>query len=171
METKINDLSGSFKDRKSAERAYNRLKEIGYADKEIDIMMSDATHKKFFKKNEVDGLGSQVMDGMGAGSAIGGVAGAIVGILAAVGTSLVIPGLGLVLAGPIALGLAGAGAGGVTGGVLGALVGAGMPKERAEKHEKNIREGNIVVNFTPRSIADHSTIGNDWSMYNASDVY
>jgi len=171
METKINYLSGSFKDRKSAELAYNRLKEKGYADKNIDIMMSDATHAKFFKKNEEEGLGSQVMDGVGAGSAIGGAVGAVVGIFAAVGTSLIIPGLGLVLAGPIALGLAGAGAGGVTGGVFGALVGAGMPKDRAEKHEKNINKGNIVVNFTPRNIEDHATIGNDWTSYHASDVY
>ena len=171
MKKKISYLSGSFKDRKSAELAYNRLKEKGYTDKEIDIMMSDATHAKFFKKNEDEGLGSKIMEGAGAGSAIGGVVGATVGILAAIGTSLVIPGLGLVLAGPIALGLAGAGAGGVTGGVFGALVGAGMPKDRAEKHEKNIIKGNIVVNFTPRNIEDHATIGNDWTSYHASDVY
>jgi hypothetical protein len=171
METKTNYLSGSFKDRKSAEHAYDKLKEKGYTDKEIDIMMSKATHEKYFKKNEDEGLGSKVMEGVGAGSAVGGVVGAVVGILAAVGTSLVIPGLGLVLAGPIALGLAGAGAGGVSGGVLGALVGAGMPKDRAEKHEKNIREGNIVVGVTPRSSADHSSIGNDWTMYDASEVY
>ena len=171
METKINYLSGSFKDRKSAESAYNRLKEIGYTDKEIDIMMSDTTHAKFFKKNEDEGLGSKVMEGAGVGSTLGGVVGAAVGILAAIGTSLVIPGLGLVLAGPIALGLAGAGAGGVTGGVLGALVGAGMPKDIAEKHEKNISAGNIVVGVKPRSSADHSIIGHDWTMYDASDVY
>jgi len=171
METKTNYLSGSFKDRKSAERAYNRLKEKGYTDKEIDIMMSDTTHAKFFTKNEDEGFGSTVLEGAGAGSAIGGVAGAVVGILAAIGTSIVIPGLGLVLAGPIALGLAGAGAGGVTGGVLGALVGAGMPNDVAEKHKKNIGEGNIVVGFTPRSSADHSSIGNDWTMYDATDVY
>ena len=171
METKINYLSGSFKDRKSAERAYNRLKEKGYTDKEIDIMMSDATRAKFFKKNEDEGLGSKVMQGAGAGSALGGVVGAAVGILAAIGTSLVIPGLGLVLAGPIALGLAGAGAGGVTGGVIGALVGAGMPNDIAEKHEKNISEGNIIVGFTPRSSAHRAIIGHDWTMYHATDVY
>lgn len=171
METKTNYLSGSFKDRKSAERAYNRLKEKGYNDKEIDIMMSDTTHAKFFAKNEDEGLGSKVMEGAGAGSAIGGVTGAVVGILAAIGTSIAIPGLGLVLAGPIALGLAGAGAGGVTGGVLGALVGAGMPNDVAEKHKKNIVEGNIVVGFTPRSSSDHSSIGHDWTMYDATDVF
>ena len=76
--------------------------------------------QNIFKKDEDEGLGSKVMEGVGAGSAIGGVVGATVGILAAIGTSIVIPGLGLVLAGPIALGLAGAGAGAVTGGVLGA---------------------------------------------------
>jgi len=171
METKINYLSGSFKDRKSAELAYNRLKEKGYTDKDIDVMMSDATHAKYFKKNEEEGFGSQVKEGVGAGSAIGGVVGALAGIFAAVGTSIIIPGLGLVFAGPIALGLAGAGAGGVTGGVFGALIGAGMPKERAVKHENNIKKGDIVVNFTPRNIEDHASIGNDWTSYHATDVY
>jgi len=111
METKINYLSGSFKDRKSAESAYNRLKEKGYTEKEIDIMMSDATHAKFFKKNEDEGFGSKIKEG------------------------------------------------------------AGMPKDRVKKHEKNISEGNIVMGVKLRSRADHSIIGHDWTMFDASDVY
>ena len=54
--------------------------------------------------------------------------GAALAALFAVGTVVVVPGLGLVLAGPIAAALAGAGAGGVTGGLIGALIGAGIPE-------------------------------------------
>ena len=49
----------------------------------------------------------------------------------AVGTPSLLPGINLVIAGPIAAALAGAGAGAVTGGVIGALVGVGIPEYRA----------------------------------------
>jgi hypothetical protein len=173
METNTNYMTGSFRDRKSAERAYNQLKERGYTDEEINIVMSDATRSKYFdKENEVEtDMGNKAMEGAGKGSAIGGALGAAAGIIAAIGTSLVIPGLGLVIAGPIAAGLAGAGAGGVTGGIVGALVGAGIPKERAEKYEHRIKEGDIVLGVNPRSQEDASIIGHDWRQYEASDVY
>ena len=145
METKSNYLTGSFRDRKSAEHAYNRLKERGYTDEEINIIMSDATRAKYFDKNEESDFSNNAKEGAGTGSAIGGVVGAAAGIIAAIGTSLVIPGLGLVIAGPIAAGLAGAGAGGIAGGIVGALVGAGIPKDRAEKYEQRIKEGDIVL--------------------------
>lgn len=171
METKANYLTGSFKDRKSAERAYNRLKERGYTDEEINIIMSDATHAKYFDKTEDTDFGNKAAEGAGTGSAIGGVVGAAAGIIAAIGTSLVIPGLGLVIAGPIAAGLAGAGAGGITGGIVGALVGAGIPKDRAEKYENRIKEGDILIGVTPRNQEDASILGHDWRQYEASDVY
>lgn len=50
---------------------------------------------------------------MGIGSAIGGTIGAVAAAVAAAGTSLVFPGLGIVVAGPLAASLAGGGAGGV----------------------------------------------------------
>ncbi len=171
METKANYLTGSFRDRKSAERAYNRLKERGYTDEEINIIMSDATRAKYFEKNDESDFGSKAAEGAGTGSAIGGVVGAAAGIVAAIGTSLVIPGLGLVIAGPIAAGLAGAGAGGITGGIVGALVGAGIPKDRAERYEQRIKEGDIVMGVNPRSQEDASILGHDWRQYEASDVY
>ena len=48
--------------------------------------------------------------------------------VAAAGTSLAIPGLGVVIAGPLAAALAGAGAGAATGGLLGAQVLAELVK-------------------------------------------
>jgi hypothetical protein len=170
METSKNYLTGSFRDRTSAERAYNRLRERGYTDDEINIIMSDETRSRYFERERDDDrkdteFGNKAMEGAGTGSAIGGAVGATAGIIAALGTSLVIPGLGLVIAGPIAAGLAGAGAGGITGGIVGALVGAGIPKDRAEKHEKDIREGDIVMGVRPRSDEDADYLERDWREY------
>ncbi|MGE5419377.1 MAG: hypothetical protein ACM3UT_04285 [Chloroflexota bacterium] len=165
-------LTGSFRDRSSAERAYNRLRERGYTDEEINIIMSDETRKRYFDKdtdNEND-FGNKAMEGAGKGSAIGGAVGATAGIIAAIGTSLVIPGLGVVIAGPIAAGLAGAGAGGLTGGIVGALIGAGIPKDRAEKHEKDIKEGDIVMGVKPRNDDDATYLEEDWRR-NEGNVY
>lgn len=174
METNSNYLTGSFRDRTSAERAYNRLRERGYTDEEINIIMSNDTRSKYFdkdKKDEETDFGNKAMEGAGKGSAIGGAVGATAGIIAALGTSLVIPGLGLVIAGPIAAGLAGAGAGGITGGIVGALVGSGIPKDRAEKYEKGIKEGDIVMGVKPRNDEDASHLEEDWLENEGRDIY
>src|ERR1700737_2587428 len=111
-------ITGMFRDRESAERAFHSLEEKGYTKDEINLIMSDDTRKKYFSEEEDTEMGSKAWEGAGAGSAIGGTIGAITGIIAAIGTTLVLPGLGLVIAGPIAAGLAGAGAGGITGGLI-----------------------------------------------------
>lgn len=93
--------------------------------------MSDATKSKEFAIE----TGTHAADGAG----IGGAVGAALAAIAAVGTSLAIPGLGLVVAGPLAAALAGAGAGGATGGLLGALIGAGIPEHRAKVYDAGLR--------------------------------
>ena len=175
METNSNFLTGSFRDKSTAEKAYERLRERGYNDDDINIMMSDETRKKYFEKeshkDDDSDFGSKAMEGAGTGSAIGGAIGATAGIIAAIGTSLVIPGLGLVIAGPIAAGLAGAGAGGITGGIVGALVGKGIPEDRAKQYEKGIKEGDIVMGVQPRNEDDASYLEEDWRQYEAHDIY
>jgi hypothetical protein len=116
-------LTGLFRDRDSTERAYRSLRDRGYTDDEINVMMSDATRDKFYKDDPNTELGSKALEGAGAGGAIGGTLGAIIGGIAAIGTNVLLPGLGLVVAGPIAAALIGAGAGGLTGGLVGALIG------------------------------------------------
>ena len=108
--------SGMFRDRASAERAYQALHERGYHKDDVHLMMSDDTRKEHFGDDTVHTeLGDKAMEGAGVGSAIGGTAGAIIGAIAAIGTSVALPGLGLIVAGPLAAALAGAGAGGRTG--------------------------------------------------------
>lgn len=165
-------LTGMFSDRQSAENAYNALHERGYSKDDINLVMSDDTRKKHFSGELVDTeIGTKAAEGAGKGSAIGGTVGAIVGVVAAVGTSLVIPGLGLVLAGPIAAGLAGAGAGSITGGIIGALVGSGIPEERARIYESGVKNGNIVLGVHPRNDDDADHFEKTWRDNKAHDVY
>jgi hypothetical protein len=137
-------VTGLFSDRDRAERAYRALAERGYGMDDVDLVMSDETRKKYFS-SELSGtpvpteLGTKATKGAGVGGAIGGTIGAIAAAIAAVGTSIAIPGLGVVVAGPLAAALAGAGAGGVAGGLLGALVGAGIPEERVRHYEQGIK--------------------------------
>ncbi|MBA2651500.1 MAG: hypothetical protein H0U73_04435, partial [Tatlockia sp.] len=132
-----------FNDKDSAEKAYQRAIERGYSDKDINVLMSEDSRKKYYDSPLVQ-EGNKSVEGMGVGGATGAAIGGIVAAIAAVGTSLVIPGLGLVIAGPLAAGLAGAGAGGITGGLVGALVGWGIPEEKAKEYETGIKRGGIV---------------------------
>ena len=155
-------LTGMFADRESAERAYNALHERGYTNDDISMIMSDKTRKTHFADDGETEIGTKAAEGAGKGSAIGGAVGAIAGIVAAIGTSIAIPGLGIVIAGPIAAGLAGAGAGGITGGIIGALVGSGIPEARAKLYESGIKKGNIVLGVHPRNDEDKNYIENNW---------
>jgi hypothetical protein len=87
----------------------------------------------------------QAAAGAGIGGAIGTAVGAVLAAIAALGTTLVIPGLGLLVAGPLAAALVGAGAGGATGGLIGALVGAGIPEPHAREYERALHAGGVLL--------------------------
>ena len=166
-------LTGLFRDRESAERAYQSLSERGYDKKDVNLVMSDETRQRHFSgegSNQTE-LGSKAAEGAGIGGAIGGTLGAIAAAVAAVGTSIVIPGLGLVVAGPMAAALAGAGAGGVTGGLLGALIGWGIPEERVKHYEAGINQGGILMGVKPRSADDAQYLEQQWKANRGEHVY
>jgi len=94
---------------------------------------------------------SHAADGLGVGGAIDGTVGAVLAAIAAVGTAIAIPGLGLVVAGPIAAALAGAGAGGATGGLIGMLIGTGIPEHRAKVYETGVRGGGILLGIETKT--------------------
>ncbi|MBC7781102.1 MAG: hypothetical protein H7125_13460, partial [Proteobacteria bacterium] len=86
-------------------------------------------------------------------------------------TAIAVPGLGLVIAGPIAGALAGAGAGGLAGGGVGALIGWGVPEERVKQYESHINDGGIVMGVTPRNPEDAAFVASAWEQEKARDVY
>ncbi|MGI8812945.1 MAG: hypothetical protein ACR2IH_10550 [Pyrinomonadaceae bacterium] len=165
-------LTGLFRDRASTEGAYNSLKARGYSDDEINVIMSDKTRDKDYADGDSSLEGNKALEGTGAGAAIGGTLGAIIGGIAAIGTSLVVPGLGLIVAGPIAAALAGAGAGGLTGGLVGALIGWGIPEDRAKLYESGVNDGGTVLGVNPKNDDDASFFENDWKTnYRGEHVY
>lgn len=147
-------VTALFGNKTQAEAAIDALIKRGYTRDDISVIMSDATRNKHFAIE----TGNKAADGTGIGGAVGGVVGATLAAIAAVGTSLALPGLGIVVAGPIAAALAGAGAGGLTGGVIGALVGAGIPEHRANVYDAGVREGGILVGIEARTTEDEKTI-------------
>jgi uncharacterized protein YjbJ (UPF0337 family) len=168
-------VTGLYRDRDTAARAYNDLTTThGYKPDDVSVVMSDDTRKRYFGDDAVAGKefeeGSKALEGMGVGSAIGGTLGAIVGALAAIGTSVVFPGVGLIVAGPLAAALAGAGAGGATGGLLGALVGAGIPEERAVEYERGINVGGILLGTHARDDEHAAALERDYANYGATDI-
>jgi len=79
--------------------------------------------------------------GAKAGAAIGAIAGLLAGF-----AGLTVPGLGpVVVAGPLAASLLGAGAGATLGGVVGFLSEQGLPENEAELYAAALREGRSLV--------------------------
>lgn len=166
-------VTGLFRDRDSAELAYQSVADRGYGRDDVNVVMSDDTRKRYFSdgSSAQTELGSKAAEGAGIGSAIGGTLGALAAGIAAVGTSLAIPGLGLVIAGPLAAALAGAGAGGLTGGLVGALIGAGIPEERVKHYETGIKEGGILMGVKPRSKEDAEYLSQTWKQHKGEHIY
>ena len=163
-------LTASFQDRTSAERAYDSLTRRGYNPNDINLMMSDDARKRHFGDGEKTELGNKAAEVGTAGAVIGGTTGAIVGALTAAG-ALALPGLGLVIAGPLAAALAGLGVGGAAGGLVGALIGAGIPEDRAKMYEDDLKRGHIVMGVTPRNDEDGKYFHGEWKDLNAGNLY
>jgi len=164
-------VTGLFRDRESAERVYNSLRTRGYTDDDVSLMMSDDTRKKYFADDDdKTDFDTKAWEGAGKGAAIGGTVGATLAAIAAIGTTVAIPG-GFLVAGPLAAGIAGAGAGGLTGGIIGALIGSGIPEDRARHYERGINEGGILMGVNARSDEDAEYFENDWRTNRGEHVY
>lgn len=153
-------VSAAFEDLDDALDATKELGEHGYSRDRISVFMASETREQYIdthprygdlesKAVTVDDVElekkNRAGEGAGVGGAVGGALGAAGAAIAAVGTTLVVPPLGIVLAGPLAAALAGLGAGALTGGIVGALVGTGMSEYRAREFEKLVKEGHIIV--------------------------
>ena len=139
-------VTGLFKSKVAAEAAVDALLKRGFTRDDLSVLMSDETRSKHFALQSR----THAADGLGIGAVTGGAVGAVLAAIAAVGSTLFLPGLNLVIAGPIAAALAGLGAGGAAGGLIGALVGAGIPEYRAKVYEAGLRGGGILVGVEAR---------------------
>lgn len=170
-----NLVTGLFPDRTSAEAAYNAAHSRGYSKDDVNLVMSDDTRKRHFSDDSSVGtqteLGSKAAEGAGIGGAIGGTVGAILASIAAVGTSIALPGLGLVIAGPLAAAAAGAGAGAASGGLIGALIGWGIPEERVKHYEEGVKNGGILMGLRTKNDDDALHFENEWKQNGGQHIY
>src|ERR1700728_4694987 len=123
MATKEKMLTAVIRDRDTATQVYDWLQQRGFSTSEINILMSDRTRASFNDKGTQGKIktGDHAAEGVAAGGAVGTAVGATIGAILAIGTSIAVPGLGLIVAGPLLAGLAGGGAGAVAGGAIGGL--------------------------------------------------
>jgi hypothetical protein len=152
-------VSAVFRDRHAAQVAYTRLTALGHGDN-VNVLMSENTRAMFEEDDEQEILtgGTRAVEGAGLGGAIGTAVGATLAALLAIGSSVVVPGLGLVVAGPFAAGLVGAGAGAITGGLAGGLIGLGIPEANVESYHRALRQGGVIIGVTPKDAREETTI-------------
>lgn len=137
-------LVAVFDDRIAAEEAVHALHTAGFAHDKIGFALRGAD----------DVAGGTIVDAVGTKDGKGAVAGALtggmVGGVLATAISLLIPGVGPVLAGGvIASFFGGAIAGTAVGGILGALQGLGISEDEARFYEKQFHEGRAIVAVKP----------------------
>lgn len=166
-------VTGLFKDSKSVDRAYQSVARRGYGTGDINVVMSDDTRKRYFSDDRHVGneQGSKAAEGGELGGPIGGTIGTLIPVLAAAGAFLAFPVLGLVIAGPIAASLVGAGAAGLAVGLIGALSDWGIPEERVKQYEAGIRDGGILMGVKPRSDEDARYIEKQWKASGGQHVH
>jgi len=159
-QSKSKMITAVFRDRYDAIEAFDWLRVQGYTQDQISVLMSDQTRLTY--KNDADAgkieRGSKMAEGAATGGAIGTAVGAGLAALAAIGTSLVLPGIGLIVAGPLAAAFAGGGAGAVAGGLIGGLVGYGIPESNAKAYEEALRAGGVAIGVIPRNSEEASSI-------------
>lgn len=140
-------ILGLFRDSQQAGQAVSALIEQGSSSDITVIAKNEETGE--VKQHEVQ---KDTSDGTAVGAATGALAGGLAGILVGV-TSFVVPGVGLLVLGPLATTLAAVGAGALTGGLVGALVDWGLPQELAENYEVRLRAGEVLVAVTTSRIS------------------
>jgi hypothetical protein len=170
---------GLFTNRRTAECAFDAVVARGIEAPKINLVMSDETRTRYFPADRpastqlADKAAEGAPDESGGGvlgGPVGGTVGTIAPVVAAVGVATLLPGLGLVLAGPIAAAVTAAGAVAVAGGLIGAAANWGIPKERIEEFEASIRDGAILLGVTPRTPKEAGEIEQSWRACGAALV-
>ena len=136
--TRAGTVVGLFTDRTDAEHAIRQLRDAGFTEKQIGLAMRDRDEQRQLMED----TGTTAAEGAAVGAVSGGVLGGLIGLLG----SLLIPGIGPIVAGGVlASTLAGAGIGAAAGGIIGALMGLGVPEADAQHFDRGLRSGGILV--------------------------
>jgi len=171
-------IVGLFDAPHAANQAFEVLLNLGHQPKEIGILIAERTKGRFFDPSPLTHAAEvpeatpeevavaesaekteekAVMLGAGAASAVGALGGFLVAATAAV----LIPGMGLLLIGPLA-GL-GAGFGAFVGGVYAVPAIEYELTKQLEQYESEVRAGKVLIHVTPRDAEDERRIRSEWA--------
>lgn len=151
-----NDIAGIFIDQTEAHKGLSDLLDAGFTKEKISLIVSDKAHHIIFGA-PADDEGNRATRGGAAGALWGGAVGLLLAGLTTVGTVLV-PGAGLLVAGPVISMLTGVGAGAAVGGLSGALIAGGFAADDAKRFEKEVSAGRgvIIVHADNKEEADRA---------------
>jgi len=137
---------GIFSSQADAARAYGDLRSLNLHRDDIILLSPEASLQ------QIDAVPTEDGEQPGMGKALGGVVGGAMGLAAgAAVASLLLPGVGAVIAiglGAGTLGLGGAVAGAASGGALEELLTRGLPKDEIYLYEDALRQGRTVIVVT-----------------------
>lgn len=164
-------VTAMFRDFRQAEQAYRAALDRGYKESDINVLMSEQTRARYLDttsgasalaKKAAEPAPEASKSANNLGGPAGGTMGTVAPAIAAVGAALLIPGLGLAVAGPLAVALTAAGTVGVATGIIGAFTNWGIPKDRAEHYESGVRRGHFVIGVSATSEADARALVQRW---------
>ncbi|HUR28212.1 MAG TPA: hypothetical protein VM509_08490 [Planctomycetota bacterium] len=171
-------IVGLFEAPDQANQAFEALLRLGHHPDEIGIMIAEATKGRFVVPSplthpidasdkehatqeqdaHVDDLERRaVLKGAGAVSAVGALGGIVIGATA----SVLVPGFGLWLIGPLA-GL-GAAFGAYVGGVYAVPAIEAAQGTHVTRYEREVRAGKVLIHVVPRSPEDEVRIREEWA--------
>jgi hypothetical protein len=176
-------VTGLFKDKDSAELAFQSVLDLGYDKGHINVIMSDEVRQRYFLSHDPTsgdpGATDLEEEAMPAnanntankawGGPVGGTVGTLAPVVAAVG-ALLIPGFG-VAAGPIAIALAASAATGAAIGLMAVLIDWGIPKSRIKQYEAGLRAGGILIGVRAHSEAEALQIHQHWQAVGGEHVH
>ncbi|MGH7515860.1 MAG: general stress protein [Gemmatimonadales bacterium] len=132
---------GLFDRQDAAQTALRALRAAGFSDQAIGVVMRDLGSGRDLDEAVEGGAAN----GAATGAATGGMVGGLLGLLG----SLLLPGVGpIVASGVLGSALVGAGAGAATGGLIGGLVGLGLSPDDARHFDRGFRAGGVLVSVT-----------------------
>jgi len=127
-------VTGVFRNWQDAEQALEYLHGRGHTRETIRMTTTDqGPVLRALGSSGRPSRGNRALEGMAIGGLIAMLIGAFVCAWMAIGTSISLPGLGLIVAGPIMAGLVGAGLGAIVGQFFGLIVGLMVPARTVDE--------------------------------------
>ncbi|WP_437907629.1 hypothetical protein WME95_06920 [Sorangium sp. So ce327] len=137
-------ITGMVRARGEAEDVVRRILDSGHTRRDVCAIVSEATRRQHILRSRAYGAASH-------GSAL-------TSVLAAASAGLVVPGLRLAVAGPIAVRLADASSASETASLSSVLVDAGIPEQSAPEVERRLKEGAMLLGALARDEKDAAAL-------------